>query len=81
VVAMKKADRGEGLVVRLWEQAGQETPVTLKLSGAAGFVKTVLGAYALKTLRLRQKAGRLTAREITLLEQPDVKHSPAADGI
>ena len=71
VAAVKKAERGDGLVVRLWEQAGRKTPAALRVRGATGTVKTVVPAYGLNTLILKRKGRRLIARETNLIERAE----------
>jgi alpha-mannosidase len=69
VVAVKKAERGGGLVVRLWEQSGRKMQATVGVRGAGGRIRTTVGAYGLKTLILRRKGRSLIARESNLVEQ------------
>ena len=68
IAALKRAERGNGLVVRLWEQAGKKTRAKVKLSGVSEPVETVVGAYGLKTLILQRRRRKLRARETNLTE-------------
>jgi len=68
VAALKKAERGNGLVVRLWEQSGRKTTAELRLGGISKTVRTTLEAYGLKTLILQRKGKQLLARETNLTE-------------
>ena len=70
VTAIKRAENGRGLVVRLRELAGRDTRVSVKLRDARGTVKTRIPAYGLKTLIIRRRAGGIAARETNLIERP-----------
>ena len=70
IAALKKSERGNGLVVRLWEQASRKTKARVKLSGKSKAVETVIGPYGLKTLILQRRGGKLLARETNLIEAP-----------
>ena len=65
VMALKKADRGDDLVIRFWETAGNDTAFTLALEGKKH--KLRIGAHRLLTVRVTA-AGKLT--ETDLLERP-----------
>jgi alpha-mannosidase len=66
VTAMKQAESGEALVLRLWETAGRNTAYAVKLSGNVIY-KGRLGAHQLRTLRL-DRHGHVV--ETDLLERP-----------
>jgi len=68
ITAVKKQEDGNGLVVRLHEQAGRRTKVRLAASGTENAIETSVSAYGLKTLVLTRKARRLVKREGDLLE-------------
>ncbi len=61
LVAAKKAERGNDLVMRFWETAGRDTTFTFQIEGVS--FKAKIGAHALKTLRLDRK-GRLSETDL-----------------
>ncbi|HEY3396954.1 MAG TPA: glycoside hydrolase family 38 C-terminal domain-containing protein [Armatimonadota bacterium] len=65
LVAMKRAEEGEALVLRLWETAGKDTAYTLTVEGKR--FRRRIGARRLQTFRL-ERDGRLV--ETDLLERP-----------
>ena len=69
VAAIKKTERGGGIVVRLWERVGRKTSVALRISGSSGTIRTIVPGYGLKTLVLRRKGRRLTVHETNLIER------------
>ncbi len=69
VVALKKAEAGDGLVVRLCEQAGRGVSATLRVRGVRRPVTTRLTAYGLKTLVLRRKKQGVSVQETNLIER------------
>ncbi len=74
VAALKKQEKGNGLIIRLWEQSGRPVRATLRVRGAAGEVRTRMDAYGLKTFRLSRQNGKLAARETNLIERPIATH-------
>lgn len=70
VVALKKEESGEGLVIRLWEQAGRDALVALRVQGAHKTVTTCVNAHGLKTVVLRRRRNQVSAQETNLIEQP-----------
>ena len=68
VAALKKAERGNKLVVRLWNQSGRKTKARVGLTSASEPVETVVGPYALKTLILQRRAGKFSVCEANLIE-------------
>jgi alpha-mannosidase len=67
IVAIKKAERGAGLIVRLQETAGRPAKATLRL-GRAGAVRMELAGYELCTLRISKRRGRLLTGRTNLVE-------------
>jgi alpha-mannosidase len=70
--AMKKAEEGDGLILRFWEVAGRDTVFTLSVDGQV--FKSAIKASRLQTLRLDRKTGELI--ETDLLERR--REGPAA---
>ena len=66
--AIKKADCGEGIIVRLYEPTGKPRSTTLSLPAVGMKTKVTLGAFEVKTL-LADLAAK-TFSEVNLLEQP-----------
>jgi alpha-mannosidase len=67
-VALKKAERGNALIVRLQELDGKETPTRLRIKGCRNAITTVVPAYGLRTLKVTRKAGKAVAKEVNLVE-------------
>ncbi|MDR1303892.1 MAG: glycosyl hydrolase-related protein [Verrucomicrobiales bacterium] len=61
LTALKKAERGDDLVLRLWETAGRNTKGTLTVEGKK--YPFTIGAHCLQTLRLN-RAGQLTVTDL-----------------
>ena len=68
VAAVKRAENGRGLIVRLWEQKGEETEVVLRLAGVDEPVVSALRPFGLKTLRISRKARGVSVKETNLIE-------------
>jgi alpha-mannosidase len=67
MVALKRAEDGSGLVLRVLERSGRKTSAALTIAGQ----KVKLGTVAsreLATWRLRRKAGRWTATRCGITE-------------
>ncbi len=65
VSALKKSERGEFLIVRLWETGGRKSHFRLSIEGAVFPLE--IGPWQLRTYRL-DRSGRLT--ETDLIERP-----------
>ena len=63
ICAVKEAEDGDALIVRLYETSGKATEATLSLAGRSYAVK--MGAFELKTLKI--KDGKAT--EVDLIER------------
>ncbi|MDH4197353.1 MAG: alpha-mannosidase, partial [Candidatus Aminicenantes bacterium] len=68
LVAMKKAESGTALVVRLFEPTGRKRATTLALPFAGVKTRVTLGRFEVKTLRFDRRAKTFT--EVDLLERP-----------
>ncbi|MFA6294050.1 MAG: glycoside hydrolase family 38 C-terminal domain-containing protein [Victivallales bacterium] len=62
LVAMKKAEQGEALILRFWEVAGKNTPFTMTVDGRR--CKAEIGAHRLLTYRLERKTGKLLPTDL-----------------
>lgn len=70
LVALKQAEDGDGLIVRLLEHAGRRTACRLLVHRPEGKVDVCLGPYQLKTLLVRRTAQGLRFTETNLVEEP-----------
>jgi len=61
LMALKKAERGEDMVLRFWEVSGQETAYTFVVNGATFSAK--IGAHRLQTFRL-SRSGELVETDL-----------------
>ncbi len=68
VAAIKKAEDGSDLIIRLFEPTGRSRTTTLSLPWAAAKKTIRLQAFEIKTLAFRRKTRRF--RELDLLERP-----------
>ncbi len=68
VAALKKAENGGDLIIRLFEPAGANRTTTLSLPWAPAKKKIRLSPFEIKTLRFSPKTRRF--REVNLLEEP-----------
>lgn len=66
IVALKKADRGNALIVRLREQAGKMT--TAKVAIGRDRFSVELAPYGLQTVALRRSRGKLNVKKVNLVE-------------
>jgi alpha-mannosidase len=66
ISAMKKAEKTDSLVVRLWETAGRDTAFVLRVEGRRYRLK--IGAHQLKTVLIARKTRSLV--ETDMLERP-----------
>jgi hypothetical protein len=66
IVAIKKAQRSNALIVRLREQAGRATKATVAIGSEKFSVE--LDAYGLQTVQLRRTRGRVVAKPVNLVE-------------
>jgi len=69
IVAVKKAEQGEALIVRVQELAGKNTTCRLGVAGSPKPVVFLIEAYRLKTLRIEKKSGGLSIDVVNLVEQ------------
>jgi alpha-mannosidase len=68
IVALKKEERGKGMVVRLWNSRPEKREAVLELAGVNYPFKIMVGPYGLKTLVMRREKDRITASERNLIE-------------
>ena len=76
LVAMKRSEDGSGLIVRLLETRGVETPFSLQLLGISdppdpidSIVKTIR-PWSLMTLKIVREEGDVKVVETNLVEEP-----------
>jgi alpha-mannosidase len=70
LVALKRSERGDSLIVRLLETRGRKSRYEVRLAGEAGPVTGRLEPWSLKTLEIgRRSDGRLTVTEVNLVEE------------
>ncbi len=70
LVALKRAEEGKGLVLRLMEHAGRKTECRLRFHRPEGKADVAIGPYQLKTLLVRRSGRGLRAVETNLVEEP-----------
>lgn len=68
IVAIKKAENSEKLIIRLLEHQGKKTECTLKLGTYASAVKITLSPYQLKTIEVSRKGKTLKFEETNAVE-------------
>jgi alpha-mannosidase len=66
--ALKKAEQGDDVVLRLSETLGRRTRAELRIAAMAGPAAVELGPFEVKTLRLTRRDGGLTVGPCGLLE-------------
>jgi len=65
---VKKAEEGDDLVLRLYETDGRDGEATVSLPAEGAEWTFPLGHFEIKTIRIARQEGRLTAREVDMLE-------------
>jgi len=68
IVAVKKSEHGNALVLRLQELSGRDTDVQLRFAGSRGTIRTSVKAYGLQTLKITRKSNKVTGKETNLVE-------------
>jgi hypothetical protein len=68
ITALKRAETGSALVIRLFEPTGHKRSVRLSLPFAGAERRLALGPFEIKTLLFHPQIGRFT--EADLLERP-----------
>jgi hypothetical protein len=69
MLALKRAERGEGVVVRLQERAGRATDFTFECAALGVQHRAQIKPWEIKTLLVESGAGkRGQVREVSLLE-------------
>lgn len=70
VVALKRAQRGERLIVRLYNTSGRPRHVGLRLKPFREAIRVQVGAFALATVAVHKGGSRLRWRPVDLVERP-----------
>jgi len=70
VEAVKIAEDGGGMVLRLRETVGRATEAAVKLGGSRGRWKGRLGPWEIKTLKVERKRNRARFVETDMIERP-----------
>ena len=68
IAAIKKAEDGNDLIIRLFEPTGRKRATTLSLPFAGKKIKVEMGRFEVKTLRFNPRTGTFT--ETDLMEKP-----------
>ncbi len=68
VVALKKAETGRDLIIRLFEPTGKNRTTTVSLPWASAKMRVGLSPFEIKTLKFSPKSAQFT--EVDLLERP-----------
>ncbi len=68
ITAIKKAEKGNDIIIRLFEPTGRKRTTVLVLGLISKKIKIHMGAFEIKTLRVRPSTGKIT--EVNLLENP-----------
>jgi alpha-mannosidase len=68
VAAVKRAERGNDLIIRLFEPTGRRRTTTVTVPFAAARTRVTLRGFEIKTLRCDRRTG--TFREVDLMEEP-----------
>jgi alpha-mannosidase len=69
IAALKKEEKGNGMVVRLWNLTPERKEIVLKVADPAYLIPTTIAPYGLKTLAIRKQQGRLVTKETNLVEK------------
>lgn len=70
LAALKKTEKGDGLVVRLWNPSPRPARARVEMRNDRFGFEAPLGPHALKTFVLEKKRGRVVSRETDLIENP-----------
>ena len=68
ITTIKKSEKGNGLILRLQEVDGRATKVGIRVHGSRRRIRVEIGAYQLKTLRLKRNRGHVSCTEVNLVE-------------
>ena len=68
ITTIKKSEKGNGLILRLQEVDGRATKVGIRVHGSRRRIRVEVGAYQLKTLRLKRNRGHVSCTEVNLVE-------------
>ena len=65
VTVLKKAEKGDALILRLYESYGKDTKGFLEIFGKS--IKIHLKKFEIKTLKLEKKKGKFQVSEVNFL--------------
>lgn len=68
IVAVKKAEESESLIIRVLEHAGKKTNCNVKLAGYAKQGVVALGPYQLKTVEVSRNGKSVSFKEVSSVE-------------
>ena len=69
VVALKKAERGNELIIRLQDTGGRARKVAVRVKPHRAAIRVEIGAYGLLTLAVRRGTKTLRWRQVDLVER------------
>jgi len=69
VVALKKAEAGEELIVRLYNTSGRERQIRVQVKPFRQDIRASIGAYGLATLAVPRGGKALKWRRVNLVEE------------
>ncbi|MBN2713550.1 MAG: hypothetical protein JXR97_14105, partial [Planctomycetes bacterium] len=68
IVALKKAEKSNAMIVRVQDVSGRTQTTTLRIKGSKGVCKFEIGGYNLKTFAVTKKGAALNFKEVNLVE-------------
>ena len=68
IVAVKKAEKSESLIIRVLEHAGKKTTFTLHIKGSSKSPSLTLMPYQLATYAIQKNKNRITISEVNAVE-------------
>jgi alpha-mannosidase len=68
IVAVKKAEKSESLIIRVLEHAGKKTTFTLHIKGSSQSKSLTLMPYQLATYAIQKESSRITITEVNAVE-------------
>ena len=69
VVALKRSQKGDQLIVRLQNTSARERQVSVSVKPFRGKMKVRIGRYGLATLKVKRGSKKLQWREVDLVER------------
>lgn len=70
VVALKRAQRGDRLIVRLYNTSGRQREVAVRVQPFREPIRLCIGRYGLATLAVRKGGAKLRWQQVDLVERP-----------